>query len=84
MKDLVIQGPALSAEALDTFKVVCMPERINVAGPPRAASQCTTTSKPARRYAASAITGKLDTAFVDPDVALAATSACSRSTWTRR
>ena len=33
MKDLLIQGPALCAEALDTFKVVCMPERIRVAGP---------------------------------------------------
>jgi phosphoserine phosphatase len=32
MKDLVVQGPALSSEVLDTFKVVCMPERIKVVG----------------------------------------------------
>ena len=28
MKDLVLLGPQISAEALDTFKVVCAPERI--------------------------------------------------------
>jgi phosphoserine phosphatase len=66
MKDLVVQGPALSSEALDTFKVVCMPERIRVAGH---SARC--VAVPDDLEVRKAVRGlgeywKLDCAFVDP------------------
>jgi phosphoserine phosphatase len=66
MKDLVVQGPALSSEALDTFKVVCMPERIRVAGH---SARC--VAVPDDLEVRRAVRGlgeywKLDCAFVDP------------------
>jgi phosphoserine phosphatase len=71
MKDLVIQGPALSGEAIDTFKVVCAPERITVA---RSAARC--VAVPDDLETRRAVRGlgeywKLDCAFVEPGWRLA-------------
>jgi len=66
MKDLVIQGPALSSEALDTFKVVCAPERITVRG---TSARCVgAADDPETRRAVRGLGDywKLDTAFVEP------------------
>jgi phosphoserine phosphatase len=66
VKDLVIQGPALSPEALDTFKVVCAPLRITVRGN---AARCVGTSDDLETRKAVRGLGeywKLDWAFVDP------------------
>jgi phosphoserine phosphatase len=71
MKDLVIQGPALSSEALDTFKVVCAPERITVRG---TAARCVGTAEDLETRKAVRGLGeywKLDCAFVEPDWKLA-------------
>jgi phosphoserine phosphatase len=66
MKDLVIQGPALSSEVLDTFKVVCMPERIKVMG---LAARCVAVHDDLETRKAVRGLGdywKVDTAFVEP------------------
>ncbi|MEO8186998.1 MAG: phosphoserine phosphatase SerB, partial [Burkholderiaceae bacterium] len=65
MKDLVIQGPRLSPEALDTFKVICMPERITLY---KRAARCVSVGDDAEtRKAVCGLSDfwKLDTAFVD-------------------
>ncbi len=70
MKDLVIQGPALSPEALDTFKVVTLPERITING---TAARCISVTDDAEsRKAVNGLADywKLDAAFVDPALAL--------------
>jgi phosphoserine phosphatase len=70
MTDLVIQGPALGPEVLDTFKVVATPERIRTAG---RVARCTAVRDDAetRRAAAGlAAYWKVDAAFVDPAVRL--------------
>jgi phosphoserine phosphatase len=66
MKDLVIQGPSLSPEALDTFKVVCSPERITVNA---RSARCTGVADDLETRKAVRGLGeywKLDCAFVDP------------------
>jgi phosphoserine phosphatase len=66
MKDLVIQGPTLSPEALDTFKVVCLPERITLY---KRAARCVAVRDDAEtRKAVQGLSEfwKLDNAFVDP------------------
>jgi len=66
VKDLVVQGPGLSNEALDTFKVVCMPERIRVSG---RSARCFGVSDDLEIRRAVRGLGdywKLDWAFVDP------------------
>jgi phosphoserine phosphatase len=71
MKDLVIQGPSLSAEALETFKVVCAPERITV---DRLSARCVAVpDDPETRRAVRGLGDywKLDCAFVDPALRLA-------------
>jgi phosphoserine phosphatase len=70
MKDLVIQGPALSPEALDTFKVVCLPERITLY---KRAARCVAVRDDAEtRKAVQGLSDfwKLDHAFVDPRLRL--------------
>lgn len=70
MKDLVIQGPTLSPEALDTFKVICEPERITVSSK---SARCVTVADDAEtRRAVNGLADfwKVDAAFVDPDLAL--------------
>ena len=70
MKDLVIQGPRLSPEALDTFKVVCMPERITLY---TGAARCIAVRNDAEtRKAVQGLSDfwKLDNAFVDPKLRL--------------
>ena len=70
MKDLVIQGPGLSPEALDTFKVICMPERITLY---KRAARCVSVGDDAEtRKAVQGLSDfwKLDTAFVDPTLRL--------------
>lgn len=70
MKDLVIQGPMLSAEAIDTFKVVCLPERITLY---RRAARCVAVRDDAQtRKAVQGLSDfwKLDNAFVDPKLRL--------------
>ncbi len=69
MKDLVIQGPELSPEALDTFKVVCMPERITLY---KRAARCVAVRDDAEtRKAVQGLSEfwKLDTALVDSKIA---------------
>jgi phosphoserine phosphatase len=71
MNDLVIQGPGLSPEALDTFKVICMPERITLY---KRAARCVSVGDDAEtRKAVQGLSDfwKLDTAFVDPGLRLA-------------
>jgi phosphoserine phosphatase len=70
MKDLVIQGPTLSPEALDTFKVVCLPERITLY--PRAARCVTVRDDAETRKVVQGLSDfwKLDNAFVDPHLRL--------------
>lgn len=71
--DLVLQGPALSAEALDTFKVVTSPERITTALPVPPAARCVgVASDPETRRAVAGLAEywKLDAAFVEPGLAL--------------
>lgn len=73
MKDLVIQGAGLlnkGPEALDTFKVVCMPERITVT---QRAARCVAVRDDAETL--KAVRGlsdfwELDYAFVDPKLRL--------------
>ena len=70
MKDLVIQGPKLSPEALDTFKVVCLPERITLY---TRAARCVAVRDDAEtRKAVQGLSDfwKLDSAFVDPRLRL--------------
>ncbi len=70
MKDLVVQGPTLSPEALDTFKVVCMPERITLY---QRAARCVTVRDDAEtRRAVQGLSDfwKLDNAFVDSKLRL--------------
>ena len=72
MKDLIVQGPQLSPQALDTFKVVCTPERITVSGH---AARCTGVRDDAEtRKAVQGLADywKLDPAFVDPHLQLSA------------
>lgn len=70
MKDLIVQGPRLSDEALDTFKVVCAPERITLSG--RSARCMTVRDDAETRKAVQGLSDywKLDTAFVDPQLRL--------------
>jgi len=70
MKDLVLQGPGLGGEALDTFKVVCTPERITVGG--RSARCVAVRDDPETRKAVAGLASywKLDFAFVDPGARL--------------
>ena len=70
MKNLVIQGPGLSPEALDTFKVVCMPERITLT---KRAARCVAVRDDAEtRKAVQGLSDfwKLDNAFVDSKLRL--------------
>jgi phosphoserine phosphatase len=70
MKDLVLQGPSISTEALDTFKVVCAPDRITVSAP---SARCTgVRDDPDTRRAVAGLASywKLDAAFVDPSLRL--------------
>ena len=71
MKDLIVQGPRLSPQALDTFKVVCTPERITVFGH---AARCISVRDDAEtRKAVQGLADywQLDPAFVDPQLRLA-------------
>jgi phosphoserine phosphatase len=71
MKDLILQGPGLGKEALDTFKVVCAPERITLTA--RAARCSGVLHDAPTRKAVQALADywKLDAAFVDPALQLA-------------
>ncbi len=71
MKDLIVQGPLLSSEVLDTFKVVCLPERIRLADH---WARC--VAVPDDLEVRRAVRGlgdywKVDCAFVDPTWQLA-------------
>jgi phosphoserine phosphatase len=66
MKDLVIQGPAVSAEALDTFKVVCAPERITVNARSARCLRVADDLETRRAVRGLGDYWKLDCAFVDP------------------
>ena len=66
MKDLVLLGPTITAEALDTFKVVCTPERITTY---RQSARCTgVPHDPDTRKAVAGLASywRLDAAFVEP------------------
>ena len=65
MKDLVLQAPRISSEALDTFKVVCTPDRITTSG---TVARCIgVRDDPETRRAVAGLAGywQFDTAFVD-------------------
>lgn len=66
MKDLVIQGPGLTNEAVDTFKVVTMPERIRLNGATARCSGVTDDAETRKAVRGLADYWKLDWAFVDP------------------
>jgi phosphoserine phosphatase len=70
MKDLILQGPGLGKDALDTFKVVCLPARITLTA---RAARCVAVADDAE--ARKAVRGladywKLDAAFVAPGLRL--------------
>jgi len=66
MKDLVIQGPRLTNEAVDTFKVVTMPERIRLGGTAARCSGVADDAETRKAVRGLADYWKLDWAFVDP------------------
>lgn len=71
MKDLVLQGPRLTTEALDTFKVTCAPRRITTA---RNSARCVEVADDAEsRRAVQALADywQLDAAFIEPTLRLA-------------
>lgn len=70
MNDLILQGPALDAAALDTFKVACTPERIAVRGESARCSGVADDAETRRVVAGLADYWKLDAAFVAPDLRL--------------
>lgn len=69
--DLVIQGPALTSEALDTFRVVCNPGRIQWNGDAARCMAVRDDAQTRRATAGLAEYWKLDTAFVPDDLRLA-------------
>lgn len=71
MNDLIVQGPGLGQEALDTFKVVCRPERITLSA--RAARCVGVRDDADTRKAVGGLADywKLDAAFVAPTLKLA-------------
>lgn len=71
MKDLVLQGPRLTAEVLDTFKVTCAPRRITTT---RGVARCVDVADDAEnRRAVQGLADywQIDVAFVDPAMRLA-------------
>ncbi len=71
MKDLIIQGPTLAGEALDTFKVVARPERIRVKGTAARCSGVDDDAETRKAVRGLADYWKLDWAFVEPSAQLA-------------
>jgi phosphoserine phosphatase len=71
MKDLVLQGPRLSAEALETFKVVCSPRRITLGNGHARCTDVPDDAESRRAVQGLADYWQLDAAFVDPTLKLA-------------
>lgn len=71
MKDLVLQGPRLSTEALDTFKVVCSPRRIALGNGHARCVEVPDDAETRRAVRGLADYWHLDAAFVDPALKLA-------------
>lgn len=71
MKDLIIQGPTLAAESLDTFKVVARPVRIRVKGTAARCSGVEDDAETRKAVRALADYWKFDWAFVEPAMQLA-------------
>ncbi|MCU0951212.1 MAG: phosphoserine phosphatase SerB [Burkholderiaceae bacterium] len=71
MKDLVLQGPRLSPEALDTFKVVCAPRKITVTGRVARCVEVPDDAETRKAVRGLAEYWTLDAAFVDPAMKLA-------------
>jgi phosphoserine phosphatase len=71
MKDLVLQGPRLTAEALDTFKVVCSPQRITLGNGHARCTEVPDDAESRRAVQGLADYWQLDAAFVDPTLKLA-------------
>jgi phosphoserine phosphatase len=71
MKDLVLQGPRLSAEALDTFKVVCSPRRITLGNGHARCTDVPDDAESRRAVQGLADYWQVDAAFVDPTLKLA-------------
>lgn len=71
MKDLVLQGPRLSAEALDTFKVVSSPRRITLGSSSARCVDVPDDAETRRAVQGLADYWQLDAAFVDPALRLA-------------
>jgi phosphoserine phosphatase len=71
MKDLVLQGPRLSAEALDTFKVACSPQRIKLGNGHARCVAVANDVETRRAVQGLADYWQLDAAFVEPTLKLA-------------
>lgn len=71
MKDLVLQGPRLSPEALYTFKVVCSPRKISVAGRIARCVEVPDDAETRKAVRGLADYWTLDAAFVEPTLKLA-------------
>jgi phosphoserine phosphatase len=71
MKDLVLQGPRLNSEALDTFKVVCAPRRITLGNGHARCVEVPDDAQTRRAVQGLADYWQLDAAFVDPALKLA-------------
>ena len=71
MKDLVLQGPHITAEALDTFKVVCAPERITTGAQSARCTGVRDDAETRKAVAGLASYWKIDAAFVEPGTSLA-------------
>lgn len=69
--DLILQGPRLDNEALDTFKVVCSPARITRAATHGRCVGVTADAETRRAVQGLADYWQLDFAFVDPTLRLA-------------
>lgn len=70
MKDLIIQGPTLTSEALDTFKVVTLPERIGVHGASARFVSVADSAETRKAVRGLADYWKLDWALVEPGMRL--------------
>ena len=70
MKDLVLQGPRLNGQALETFKVVCAPRRITLGKGHARCIEVPDDAETRRAVQGLADYWQLDAAFVDPALKL--------------
>lgn len=71
MKDLVLQGPRLTADALDTFKVACTPLRIARGAAHARLTEVADDAETRKAIAGLAAYWQIDAALVEPQASLA-------------